>query len=250
MHILALMILAHAAALASSFSLLPHHYVRSSSTSLHAEQTKPSLLFDEKKADFCRGYLNKHHSDVLCLFAEAYSEPGLEQQRRNSFSGGSYKIVNAQVTEISPDSMELEVTIYDRFLPDPKTERVTIDLKSDVIIKKRGFASLPPVPEVDNDVDSFVRKMNRLCHQVKRPDVTGKVTQMGIQFGSTLGVLKENMWLNQVPHNRYVRQYFYDMVADATTMEAVVQCSAGELSNRMKIVSMFPEMNPSMDSYR
>jgi hypothetical protein len=106
MHILALMILAHAAALASSFSLLPHHYVRSSSTSLHAEQTKPSLLFDEKKADFCRGYLNKHHSDVLCHFAEAYSEPGLEQQRRNSFSGGSYKIVNAQVTEISPDSME------------------------------------------------------------------------------------------------------------------------------------------------
>jgi hypothetical protein len=39
------------------------------------------------------------------------------------------------------------------------------------------------------------------------------------------------------------------LVADAT-MEAVVQCSAGELSNRMKIVSMFPEMNPSIDSYR
>ena len=249
MQIQALIILAHAAVLASSFSCISHHYVRPSSTSLHAGPTEPGLLFDEKKADFCRGYLNKHHSDVLCLFAEAYSEPGLEQQRRNSFSGGSYKIVNAQVKEVSPDSMELEVTIFDRSLPDPKTERVTIDLNSDVIIKKRGFASLPPVPEIDNEVDNLVRKMNRLCHQVKRPDVTGKLIQMGIQFGSTIGVLKENMWLNQVPHNRYVRQYFYDMVADAT-LEAVIQCSAGKLSNRMKIVSMFPEMNPSMDSYR
>lgn len=243
------MILAQAAALAASYSILPSHYVRPSSTALNALQTQPSVLFDEKKADFCRGYLNKHHSDVLCLFAEAYSEPGLEQQRRNSFSGGSYKIVNAQVTEVSPVCMELEVTIYDRSLPDPTTERVTIDLNSDVILKKRGFVSLPPVPEIDNEVDSLVRKMNRLCHQVKRPDVTGKLTQMGIQFGSTIGVLKENMWLNQVPHNRYVRQYFYDMVADAT-LDAVVQCSAGAIGHRMKIVSMFPEMNPSMDSYR
>lgn len=33
-------------------------------------------------------------------------------------------------------------------------------------------------------------------------------------------------------------------------MEAVVLCSQGKISNRMKLISMFPEMNPSMDSYR
>lgn len=249
MNVPTLIILAHAAAIASSFSALPYQCVRPSSTSLQALQTKPSILFDEKKADFCRGYLNKHHSDVLCLFAEAYSELGTQQQRRNSFSGGSFKIVDSQVVDVSPETMELEVTINDRSQSGPVTERVTIDLNSDVMLKKRGFVSLPPVPKIDNEIDSLVRKMNRLCHQVQRPDVTGKLTQMGIQFGSTIGVLKENMWLNQVPHNRYVRQYFYDMAADAT-LEAVVKCSAGEINNRMKIVAMFPEMNPSMDSYR
>ncbi|OEU09254.1 hypothetical protein FRACYDRAFT_195388, partial [Fragilariopsis cylindrus CCMP1102] len=57
------------------------------------------------------------------------------------------------------------------------------------------------------------------------------------------------MFLNQVPHNRYVRRYFYDMAATAT-LNAVELCSKGKISNRMKITSMFPEMNPSMDSYR
>jgi hypothetical protein len=39
------------------------------------------------------------------------------------------------------------------------------------------------------------------------------------------------------------------MAAEAT-LEAVTLCSQGKISNRMKITSMFPEMNPSMDSYR
>ena len=53
----------------------------------------------------------------------------------------------------------------------------------------------------------------------------------------------------RVPHNRYVRRYFYDGAANAT-LEACILCSQGQISNRMKITSMFPEMNPSMDSYR
>ena len=73
---------------------------------------------------------------------------------------------------------------------------------------------------------------------------------MAIQIGGAgIGKLNENMYLNQVPHNRYVRKYFYDMAAVAT-LEAVQLCSQGKISNRMKLISMFPEMNPSMDSYR
>lgn len=55
--------------------------------------------------------------------------------------------------------------------------------------------------------------------------------------------------MNQVPHNRYVRQFFYDAASEAV-FEAVKLCSDGKLSNRMQIISQFPEMNPSMDSYR
>lgn len=64
-----------------------------------------------------------------------------------------------------------------------------------------------------------------------------------------MGEIKENLYLNQVPHNRYVRNYFYEMAADGV-LEAVILCSQGRISNRMKLTSMFPEMNPSMDSYR
>jgi adenylate kinase len=67
--------------------------------------------------------------------------------------------------------------------------------------------------------------------------------------GAGVGNLRENMYLNQVPHNRYVRDYFYEQAALAVH-DAVVLCSEGKCSNRMLITSQFPEMNPSMDSYR
>ena len=51
------------------------------------------------------------------------------------------------------------------------------------------------------------------------------------------------------PKDRYVRNYFYEMAGDAA-LEAVVLCSNKQISNRMKLTAMFPEMNPSMDSYR
>eukprot|EP00545_Synedropsis_sp_CCMP1620_P002602 CAMPEP_0119011794 /NCGR_PEP_ID=MMETSP1176-20130426/5886_1 /TAXON_ID=265551 /ORGANISM="Synedropsis recta cf, Strain CCMP1620" /LENGTH=488 /DNA_ID=CAMNT_0006964661 /DNA_START=54 /DNA_END=1520 /DNA_ORIENTATION=+ len=211
--------------------------------------TTTTTTLDDKQLDFCRGYLNKHHSDVLCLFAEAFSDLGVQKAERNGFSGGSYKIVNSQVTNVSSQSLDLEVTIEDRDEKEPLIEKVTIPLDAALMVKKPYFISLPPVPEMDSDVDNLIRQLNRLCHQVKRPDVTGKLIQMGLNFGSSVGEVKENMWLNQIPHNRYVRQYFYDLACDAV-MEAVVKCSQGEISNRMKMVAMFPELNPSMDSYR
>ena len=56
-------------------------------------------------------------------------------------------------------------------------------------------------------------------------------------------------YLNQVPHNRYVRQWFYDQASTAIH-DAVVLASQGKISHRMKVVTLFPETNPSMDSYR
>lgn len=215
-------------------------------TSLRAAST---VTLDEKQTDFCRGYLNKHHSDVLCLFAEAYSDIGVQKNKRNAFSGGAYKIQDAEVTKVSADSMELDVTINDRSQKEPAIEKISIPLDADVVIKTRAYESFPRVPASENDVDNLVRRLNRLCCQVKRPDMTGKMIQMGIQFGSSVGELKENLWLNQVPHNRYVRQYFYDMTTEAV-LEAVINCSNGDISNRMKMIAMFPELNPSMDSYR
>ena len=111
---------------------------------------------------------------------------------------------------------------------------------------------MPPIARDLNlhPVDDMIRRLNRLCWIVDQPGVTGKLIQLGLQIGGEgVGVMKENLFLNQVPHNRYIRSYFYDMARDAA-LEAVTLCSQGKISNRMKIVSTFPEMNPEMDSYR
>jgi hypothetical protein len=116
-----------------------------------------------------------------------------------------------------------------------------------------GITSQPITRDLLNDlnpIDDIVRRLCRLCWIVNEAETTGKLFQLGIQLGGTnIGKIQDNMFLNQVPHNRYVRRYFYDMAATAT-LEAVELCAKGKISNRMKITSMFPEMNPSMDSYR
>jgi adenylate kinase len=112
-----------------------------------------------------------------------------------------------------------------------------------------GMVQIPRDLEL-HPVDNVVRRLNRLCWIVNKPKASGALVQLGIQIGGTgIGAIKENLYLNQVPHNRYVRKYFYDMAADSV-LEAVVLCSQSKISNRMKLVSMFPEMNPEMDSYR
>lgn len=119
-------------------------------------------------------------------------------------------------------------------------------------IRKANADILKPIPrDLDmQPIDDVIRRLNRLCWIVNQPKTTGRLIQMGIQIGGDgVGKIKDNLYLNQVPHNRFVRQYFYDMAANAT-MEAVLLCSQGKISNRMQLVSMFPEMNPSMDSYR
>eukprot|EP00978_Attheya_sp_CCMP212_P006569 scaffold15258_cov49-Attheya_sp.AAC.5 len=210
-------------------------------------------VFDDKQKDFTMGYLNKHHGNLLAAFASAFTELGTIQSKKNAFTGGSYKIEDSTIVDFDPDSITMDVTVKIRS-KEPTTERVTFPLDAyPVEGKQRQFKAQPLIPLADesvNPVDDFMRRVCRLCHIVGRPGDTGKVIQLGIQIGGAgVGDLKENMYLNQVPHNRYVRKYFYDMAANAT-LDAVIQCSNGELSNRMIMTAMFPEMNTQMDSYR
>lgn len=120
------------------------------------------------------------------------------------------------------------------------------------VVKSRKLIATPLVAD-DLDlspIDEIIRRLIRLCWMVNEMETTGKLFQLGLQLGgSDIGKIRDNLYLNQCPHNRYVRKYFYGMAADAA-LEAVVLCSKGRISNRMKMTSLFPEMNPSMDSYR
>lgn len=222
-----------------------------------AETKGKTALVDDKQLNeeqrvFVMGYLNKHHGDLLRIFAEAFSPIGQEMAKANAWSGGSYTIEAAEIVRIDREDIELNVTVRTRD-EDQRSEQVRFPLNAYPIGgRRRYYETVEDVPEDPNRllIDDIVRRLCRLCWIVKQPVVTGKLIQLAIQLnGSGIGKIPENLFLNQVPHNRYVRKYFYDTASEAVK-DAVVLCSEKRLTNRMKVVSMFPEMNPSMDSYR
>ncbi|KAL3794807.1 hypothetical protein ACHAW5_005228 [Stephanodiscus triporus] len=216
------------------------------------EGTKKSENYlDEKQLEFCKAYLNEHHkSDVLLPFTRAFSELGATSVQKNMWMGGSYSIVDAEVTDITSEEIHIVATVQEG--RQSTNESVVISLDSDPVSgMSKTFPTLPQIDPLTLNhaskipIDNFCRRMIRLCNIVKAYDATGKMIQMGVQLGGKgVGKLRNDLYLNQVPHNRYVRQYFYDMASDAA-LEAVILCSNKQFTNRMKMTAMFPEMNPS-----
>jgi hypothetical protein len=83
---------------------------------------------DAQQLDFTMGYLNKHHGDTLRAFAETFSELGVEQAKRNAWSGGSYTIQASKMVNINVHQFELEVSIQLRNKKEPTIQRVVVDL--------------------------------------------------------------------------------------------------------------------------
>lgn len=202
--------------------------------------------------DFCRGYLNKHHPSTLVKFVDAFTPLGAEKAKANTWSGGSFEIEEATLLGIDEEKLVLDVVVEKRGKGQSK-DQVEVSLNADPVVERqRTYKKLPQVPDDDGrlPIDDLVRRLVRLCWTVGDKEVTGKLTQLAIQMGGlSLPKLPENMYLNQVPHNVYVRDYFYQLASQAV-LDAVILCSQGKISNRMQVISQFPEMNPSMDSYR
>lgn len=234
------------------------------------------MTLDQK--DFFMGYINQHHSDVLCDFVIAFTDLGALMRRKNSFSGGSMSIDGAKLVQLTAKEFEVKILVHERSKESLiKMVRIPWDADLHKDSLKRMYRLLrEKVPKTENydPVDDPIRRMVRLLHIVKRPEVTGKLCQLGIQIGQRyVGVLcfmkhnsfeskqaififfrkrariEENLYLNNVPHNRPLRKYFYDMACQAA-LESVVLCSAGKLTNRMQICCSIPELNPGMDAYR
>jgi adenylate kinase len=234
--------------------VVSHHYQQ------QQQQHQTSRLFStsaatdltQEQATFCCGYLNQHHESLLKAFTEILSPIGAEMASANVWSGGSYQIDNAKLIEIDTEKIKLDVTVNQRN-KGKSSRTVEISLNAHPIAERqRNYKTLPLV----NDdparlaIDDLVRRLIRLSWIVQSPSVTGKLVQLAIQLGGdTTLKMPDNLYLNQVPHSRPVRQYFYQQAAEAVH-DAVVMCSEHKMSNRMQVIAQFPEMNPSMDSYR
>lgn len=134
-------------------------------------------------------YLNEHHkSDVLLPFVRAFSELGTTSIQKNMWMGGSYSIIDAEVTDVTPDEIRIVATVREG--QRMTNESVAISLDGDPV---SGMAkTFPTLPQIDplilnnasmTPIDSFCRRMIRLCNIVKAYDATGKMIQLGVQLG-------------------------------------------------------------------
>jgi adenylate kinase len=235
-----------------------------------------------KQDDFIKGYLTKHHGEILVKLVECTSPLGLEMAKANGWSGGSMSIQDPVVTAISPTSISLQVQVVSRG-GKSRTEICNLDFETVAPIPSKQRAcilNLPRVVEQEgrSPLDEVIRQLCRVTTMVGcGPQITGKLVQLGVQLydpkhddddddaskssnnpgmfptiAKPVGKLPDNMYLNQVPHNRYVRDFFYQTAATAVH-DAVVDWGterAYTRSSRMRVSVEFPELNPSMDSYR
>jgi hypothetical protein len=157
---------------------------------------------DENQLDFVLGYLNKHESDLLKAFAEAFSPLGSEMATANTWSGGSYAIGFSKIVNINQESITLEVEI-ERRGKGRELRTVEFSIAADAVPERaRYYQKLAPVPDTDErniyyprlPIDDLARKLCRLCWIVDKPAVTGRLIQLAIQLGGAgIGKLPENM---------------------------------------------------------
>ena len=114
---------------------------------------------------------------------------------------------DAELLGITRDSLAIEATILESGKSSKQLVEVSLD-SSPVKGMRKKFIELPPVSgevlerTAHLPIDDFVRRMVRLCNQSKAYSATGKMIQLGVQLGGKgAGKLKDNLYLNQVPHS-------------------------------------------------
>jgi hypothetical protein len=151
----------------------------------------------DQQIDFVLGYLNKHQAIFLLAVATSLSAVADEMARANTWSGGSYAILNATASAISSDEIALDIVIQKRG-GRIETRLVHVPLNpAEVANGRRRLKTWPPPVPLDPDrlpIDDVCRKLSRLAWLVGQPDVSGKLIQLAVQLdGAGLGKLPENM---------------------------------------------------------
>jgi hypothetical protein len=170
--------------------------------------TTTSYLNDDQ-LEFCTAYFNEHHKiDILLPFTRAFSKLGVTSIQKNMWMGGSYTIMDATITDITSNDLHILANVQDK----QKLVNESIAISLDAHPISGMLKTYPTLPVLDTSVldhassipiDNFCRRMIRLCNIVKAYSATGKMIQMGVQLGGKgVGKLRNDLYLNQVPHSK------------------------------------------------
>ncbi|CAL5397216.1 unnamed protein product [Camellia sinensis] len=163
-------------------------------------------------------------------------------RRLDPVTGKIYHIKN-----FPPETEEIKARLITR--PDDTEEKVKSRLQiykqnveaiistyTDILKKINGNR---PKEVIFKDIDSL------LCQVQKEKEKTTKLGKSALQKPSS-----QEIWrgiptrLNNIPHSREIREYFYDDVLQAT------QRAVNDGKTRLKVEINIPELNPEMDVYR
>ncbi|KAJ4846796.1 hypothetical protein Tsubulata_014111 [Turnera subulata] len=158
------------------------------------------------------------------------------------------------ITNFPPDTEEIKARLIIR--PDDTEEKVKSRLEiykknaeailatySDIMIKIDGNR---PKEVIFNEIDTLLSQVQK--DKVKSTESETSVSENGSP-SSQVSVIQDK-WrgiptrLNNIPHSREIRNYFYDDVLQAT----VNAVNDGRI--RLKVEINIPELNPEMDVYR
>ncbi|KAL7259675.1 hypothetical protein ACSBR1_005543 [Camellia fascicularis] len=163
-------------------------------------------------------------------------------RRLDPVTGKIYHIKN-----FPPETEEIKARLIMR--PDDTEEKVKSRLQ---IYKRNVEAILSTYMDILKKIDGnrpkevIFKDIDSLLSQVqKEKEKTTKLGKSALQTPSS-----QEIWrgiptrLNNIPHSREIREYFYDDVLQAT------QRAIDDGKTRLKVEINIPELNPEMDVYR
>ncbi|XP_057968348.1 adenylate kinase 5, chloroplastic isoform X2 [Malania oleifera] len=170
-------------------------------------------------------------------------------RRLDPITGKIYHLKN-----FPPDNEEIKARVITR--PDDTEEKVKSRL---VIYKQNSEAISSTYFDILNKIDgnrpkeTVFKEIDSLLSQVRQDKA--KTTKLGKSLTGTdshanLASSTQENWrgiptkLNNIPHSREIRKYFYDDVLQAT------QRAVADGRMRLKVEINIPELNPEMDVYR
>ncbi|XP_073132559.1 adenylate kinase 5, chloroplastic isoform X2 [Henckelia pumila] len=157
------------------------------------------------------------------------------------------------MTNFPPESEEIKERLVTR--PDDTEEKVKSRLQ---IYKQNAEAMFSTYSDILNKVDGNRPKeiifkeiesvLSRLLDEKDKASKSGELARNDIQVNKATSEKKS--WrgiptrLNNIPHSREIREYFYEDVLQAT------QRAINDGKTRLKVEVSIPELNPEMDVYR
>ncbi|XP_049386142.1 adenylate kinase 5, chloroplastic [Solanum stenotomum] len=156
------------------------------------------------------------------------------------------------VTNFPPETEDIKARLITR--PDDTEEKVKSRLQ---IYKQNAEAILPVYSDIMNKIDgnrgkdAVFAEIDSLLSRVQKEEQDARKSEESVISSTRADMASLSKdWrgiptrLNNIPHSREIREYFYTDVLQAT------QRAINDGKTRLKIEINIPELNPSMDVYR